>query len=96
MKDTIGRCIWDDIAKRPCPEAKTHHWFTETRSDCSDDQITAGDVYLMSAVDEPMFQLELATRMVASSDPPYSSASAAAEYMNRVLERHSEKGVIFD
>jgi hypothetical protein len=71
-------------------------WFTETQQQCRDDSATSADVYLMSAVDEPMFQLELAARLVASRDPPGANRYDAVTCMNRVLHQHSGKGVICD
>jgi hypothetical protein len=52
MKGSIGRCIVNDIAKRPCSRTNTHLWFSESCQQCSDDPDTAADLYLMSAVDE--------------------------------------------
>jgi hypothetical protein len=63
-------------------------WFTETDQECRDDSSTSADAYLMSAVDEPMFQLELATRLVVFSKQ--DKVDDACWSLYRLL--HSEKG----
>jgi hypothetical protein len=85
MKDTIGRCIVDDIAQRPCEKDKTHLWFTETGGQCKADLPHAHDEYLGSA---PMFQLELAARHLPSSVESWKAWWS----LDKVLDRHSVKG----